>query len=221
MGDSHTTATAAWGDRIAVETLHGVPFRMYTDRPRRVESLLALADRWGTRPHIIKDDRVVTFAELRRAVAAKASELVGLGVKDGDRIFVLGWNGPEWIVNFWACLAAGAIPVLANTWWSAKEVANGLALLSPALTLADATAAAKMPAGAKLGPWEISTSPVQVKALPRRLAGRGRHRADHFHLGYVWTTQSGCPVASRRARPPAHDAAGHEKAAAPSRRSRA
>ena len=40
-------ATALWGDRIAVEVLGGVPLRMYTERPRRVEHLLAFADRWA------------------------------------------------------------------------------------------------------------------------------------------------------------------------------
>ena len=67
-----STAQARWGDQIAVEVVNGVPYRMYTERPRRVEDLLAFADRWGTRPHIIQGDRVVTFDDLRKAVAAKA-----------------------------------------------------------------------------------------------------------------------------------------------------
>jgi steroid-24-oyl-CoA synthetase len=161
-----SSATEAWGDRIAVETLRGVPYRMYTQRPQRVEGLLAFADRWGARPHIVHGDRVVTFAELRLAVAAKARELARLGVKRRDRIFILGWNGPEWIVNFWACLEADAVPVLANTWWSPAEVANGLAALEPALTFADAHAAAKMPAGWRCGPWAISTEGPQGSDVP-------------------------------------------------------
>ena len=40
-----SSATKDWGDQIAVETLHGVPYRMYTERPRRVESLLQYAER--------------------------------------------------------------------------------------------------------------------------------------------------------------------------------
>jgi len=149
---------ARWGDQIAVEVFNGVPYRMYTERPRRVEELLAFAGRWGTRPHIVQGERVVTFEDLLRAVANKARDLAGLGVQRGDRVFLLGWNGPEWVVNFWACLRAGAVPVLANAWWSATEVANGLAALQPALTLADEHAAAKMPAGARTGPWAIDAA---------------------------------------------------------------
>jgi acyl-CoA synthetase (AMP-forming)/AMP-acid ligase II len=155
------SSIATWGDRIAVETFHGIPFRMYTERPHRVESLLAFAERWGTRPHIVQADRVITFSDVRRAVAAKARALSDLQVTRGDRIFVLGWNSPEWIVNFWACLQVGAIPVLANTWWSATEVANGLAALNPALTLADAHAAAKIPEGWRCGPWAITAAHEQ------------------------------------------------------------
>ena len=151
-----STAQTRWGDQIAVEVVSGVPYRMYVDRPRRVEDLLAFATRWGTRPYIIQGDRVVTFDDVHKAVLAKAIELQRLGVQRRERVFILGWNGPEWVVNFWACLCAGAVPVLANTWWSADEIAKGLAALEPALTLADAPAAAKMPAGSRCGPWAIA-----------------------------------------------------------------
>jgi acyl-CoA synthetase (AMP-forming)/AMP-acid ligase II len=68
----------------------------------------------------------------------------------------MGWNSPEWIVNFWACFRAGAVPVLANAWWSETEVANGLALIQPVLTLADARSAGKVPSGFRLGPWDVA-----------------------------------------------------------------
>ena len=150
-----STAQTRWGDQIAVENVNGVPYRMYVERPRRVEDLLAFATRWGARPHIIQGDRVLTFDDMHKAVLAKVAELQGLGVRRGERVFILGWNSPEWVVNFWACLCAGAVPVLANTWWSAAEVAKGLAALEPALTLADAPAAAKMPAASRCGPWAV------------------------------------------------------------------
>ncbi len=149
----------SWGDEIAVETVNGIPYRMYTDRPRRIAELLAFTHRWGERRHIIQDDTVLTFEGMRNAVRAKAAQLLALGVQPGDKIFVLGWNSPEWVVNFWACLHARAVPVLANTWWSTVEIQTGLDALSPALTLADAPSAAKLPAGTKTAPWEIDVAP--------------------------------------------------------------
>ncbi|CAN7607478.1 class I adenylate-forming enzyme family protein [Pseudorhodoferax sp. LjRoot39] len=153
-----STTTTPWGKDIATETIGGVPFRVYTERPRRVEQLLAFAGRWGTQPHLIQDERVLGFQALHAAVLAKARQLAGLGVERGDRVFLLGWNSTEWVVNFWACLQAGAVPVLANAWWSEHEVRNGVALLQPAAALADARTAGKLPAGVPQAPWEIDTA---------------------------------------------------------------
>jgi acyl-CoA synthetase (AMP-forming)/AMP-acid ligase II len=155
-----SSTAAPWGDQIAVEVVRGIPYRMYTDRPRRVEALLAHAARWGTRPHIVQGERSISFDDLRHAVENKAHVLAELGVKRGDAVFVIGWNGPEWVVNFWACLAAGAAPVLANAWWSTQEIADALALMRPTLTLADERAAAKLPQGTRSAPWAIDVSPA-------------------------------------------------------------
>lgn len=147
-----------WGKEIATELVNGVPYKMYTDRPHRVGGLLDFAPGWGARPHIIHGERVLSFAELHSAAEAKAAELTRLGLCAGDRIFILGWNSPEWVVNFWACMRAGLVPVLANAWWSSAEVAGGLAQVQPALVLADARSRDKVAAPWKLGPWDIDTS---------------------------------------------------------------
>lgn len=146
-----------WGDQIALEVVKGIPYKMYTDRPRHLSSVLEHADAWGGRSHIVQGECVLSFRDLRQAVRNKQAELQLLGVQPGDRIFVLGWNGPEWVVNFWACLCAGAVPVLANTWWSKVELAAGLAALEPVLTLADAPAASKMPPDRRRGTWAIDS----------------------------------------------------------------
>ena len=156
-----SSAASSWGKEIATEMIGGIPFRMYTDRPRRVERLLDFAARWGTRPHIIQGERFVTFEDLHQGAVAKARQLADLGIRRGDRIFILGWNSPEWVLNFWACLLVGAVPVLANAWWSEVEVGNGLAALQPAMTLADERCAARVPAGARRGPWGIDTTSWQ------------------------------------------------------------
>ncbi|GAA5233637.1 acyl--CoA ligase [Verticiella sediminum] len=157
-----SSAATPWGKDIATEIIGGVPFRMYKDRPRRVEGLLEFAGRWGARPHIIQGERVLTFEELHQGAVAKARRLADLGIRRGDRIFILGWNSPEWVLNFWACLLAGAVPVLANAWWSEVEVGNGLASLQPAMTLADERCAARVPAHARQGPWGIDMTQRQA-----------------------------------------------------------
>ncbi|MFD7776504.1 class I adenylate-forming enzyme family protein [Streptomyces sp. NPDC059753] len=148
------STTSVWGEEIGHETVRGTAFRTYKDRPRSIAGLLTFADRWGERAHIAQGEQVVTFTGLRNAVAAKAVELKGSGVGRGDQILLLGWNSAEWIINFWACVHVGAVPVLANAWWGKAELSDSLALLSPRLILADARGAANLPADAPVGRWE-------------------------------------------------------------------
>lgn len=145
---------SVWGEQIEVTEVRGVPYRMYAQRPRRLEELLTFADRWGDRLHIVQGQREVTFTDLRRAVTAKAGQLQALGLRPGQYVLLLGWNSPDWVVNFWACVQAGAIPVLANGWWSDNEVADAMERVHPALTLADAHGRAKLPPGSATAPWE-------------------------------------------------------------------
>ena len=144
--------TPSWGDQIVTVERRGVPYRMYTERARRIEQLLAFADRWGSRPHVIQGKREISFAELRQAVTGQVAALAGAGLEPRQHVLILGWNSPEWIVNFWACLQLGAVPVLANAWWSDIEVASALELTRPALVLADARGAARVPSAWARGP---------------------------------------------------------------------
>jgi len=146
-----------WGKEVATEVIGGIPYKMYKDRPHRVGDLLDFSLRWGSRSHIIHGERALTFHELHSAVLSKAAALSTLGLMAGERIFILGWNSPEWVVNFWACLRTGCVPVLANAWWSSAEVLHGLQALKPGLVLADSRSAEKVPEGWRTGPWDIDT----------------------------------------------------------------
>ena len=147
-------SVSVWGTEITVKQAQGVSYKMYAQRPHSIREILAFAGRWGARPHIVQGERIIGFDALTKAVISKAKQLGALGVSRGDRVFILGWNSPEWIANFWACVQVGAVPVLANGWWSAGELSDSLNELRPFITLADAHGAEKMPAGCLRGAWE-------------------------------------------------------------------
>jgi len=160
-----------WNKQIAVERIGGIPFRMYSDRPRRIDHILPLASQWGSRPYVVQGERVVTFDSLGPASTAKTGELLAAGVRPGDHVLILGWNSPDWILNFWACVRIGAVPALGNAWWSEEELAHALSLLQPILVLADARGAAKVPAIWRRGTWEAderatAAPPADPKAAP-------------------------------------------------------
>lgn len=151
-------APPVWGERIVVERRGGVPLRVYSARPRRLSEVLALAGRWGPRRHVVQGSREVSFHDLAAGVGRKALRLAECGIAAGDRVLVLGWNSPDWIINFWACQQLGAVPALANAWWSEAEILEAVDLLQPVAALADDRSAAKLPSACRRPDWETDTS---------------------------------------------------------------
>lgn len=158
-----------WSKEIREETVGGKAFKMYAERPHRTDQILALAAGWGDKPYMIQGDRVVTFAGLERGASDKACQLAAQGVGEGDRVVIFGWNSPDWIMNFWACILLGAVPVLANAWWGETEVNDGLNLIQPKLVLADAKTEGKIPGEWPCGTWAADENAAEA-ALPERPA---------------------------------------------------
>jgi acyl-CoA synthetase (AMP-forming)/AMP-acid ligase II len=168
-----TSVAARWGTEVETVEYGGVPYRVYADRPRDIADMLAFAERWGDRPHIVQGERVVTFAELAGAVRDKAAQLVELRLRRGDRVVLIGFNSPEWVVNFWAAVSVGAVPVLANAWWSREELSDALDLVQPTLVLADGRAVDKLPPGCPTAQWGAPDTPVDVAAPQQEMAPTG------------------------------------------------
>lgn len=180
-GGNMSSAAAFWSAEIAVERIGGVPFRMYVNRPRRLDELVGFAENWADRAYVIQGDRTVTFAAFVRASAAKAQALLGFGARPGDRVFVLGWNGPDWAINYWACLRAGLVPVLANAWWSEAELSDALELIKPAVALVDPRCVARFPEGAApMSAWacdETAAGPASLAHVEPAAASRDENDA--------------------------------------------
>jgi len=126
----------------------GIPFLVY--EPRRTDAAELLEDvrHWGDRVHLVRGEQRMSYAELLDLVPRVATVLGDHGVRPGDRVMLIAFNSVEWIVGFWATLAAGAVVVLANAWWSEAEARHALGVVDVALVLAD-------PRSAKLIPGEV------------------------------------------------------------------
>jgi len=156
---------AHWDKQIAVEPINHIPYRLYTNRPHRIEHLLTFAESWNDSPFIHHGERTLTFRTLLTASATKAKTLAAAGIQPSDRVAIVGWNSPDWVINFWACLRLGAVPVLGNAWWSETELSDAIALVRPIVTLADRHALAKLPKGTPTAPWQTDET-TPVPALP-------------------------------------------------------
>jgi steroid-24-oyl-CoA synthetase len=112
---------------IEVREVRGVPTRVWKHAPLNLPAVLrASRDRDGSE-FVVFDDERITYAENYRRAAALADALAGhFGVQKGDRVAIAMRNYPEWFTAFWGAIAAGAVVVPLNAWWSAPELAYGL-----------------------------------------------------------------------------------------------
>ena len=164
--DAATADRFVWGtDIVRRET--GIPFLVY--EPRRTEAAQLLDDvrQWAERVHLVRGAQRMTYGELLELVPRAAAVLADHGVGPGDRVMLLAFNSVEWIVAFWASLAAGAVVVLANPWWSEEEVRHGLGVVDTTLVLAD-------PRSAKLLPGEVPR--LELEELAALAAEPGQPR---------------------------------------------
>ncbi len=165
-----------WGTSITRRT-DGVPFLVYEPRRRNAAELLDDVRHWGDRVHLVRGEQRVTYDELLDLVPRTAGVLADHGVGPGDRVMLLAFNSVEWIVGFWATLAAGAVVVLANAWWSEAEVRHGLGVVDVTLVLADPRSAKLVPA--EIPVLELEDMAARAAGLRRRSPGRpGRARTN-------------------------------------------
>lgn len=68
-------------------------------------------------------DEVWTYERFSREAGAFAGALADRGLRQGDRVALLLYNRPEFLIAFYACLAAGITPVPLNFRFRSGEVA--------------------------------------------------------------------------------------------------
>lgn len=93
-----------------------------------------------------------TYEQLDRAVRSYGEWLIGLGVRSGDRVAIIGTNSRDWVVAFLAALDVRAIVVPMNYRLSLSEIEAQLRQTDPRVVLADGQVASSVePVAAGLG----------------------------------------------------------------------
>ena len=135
---THELAPAMhWGDMIHREDVFGEPCLCFQTRPKHLAELFVDARRFTDRTYLADAEHGVSFAEHEHLVASGAAMLARHGVEPGARVMLLGANSIGWVIAFWATIAAQAVVVLGNAWWSAEEVQHAVAESAPSLVIAD------------------------------------------------------------------------------------
>ena len=127
-----------WGQEAAPGEFAGHPGLLYPRRPRTFAELLFGVQRWAQRTFLVHGERRISFGEFFTAVGAARNRLRVLGIQPGDRVMVLAYNSPDWVLALWAIWSLGAVPVLGNRWWSRAEAVHAFELLAPRAVITDA-----------------------------------------------------------------------------------
>ena len=85
-------------------------------------NLVDAANEHADRPAVRLDDATLTYADLHRAAAAVAGDLVARGIEPGDRVGLVLPNIPAYPILFYGALYAGAVVVPMNPLLKSREV---------------------------------------------------------------------------------------------------
>ncbi len=130
--------SSPWGDEVVAGQYDGHAGLIYRVRPMSFADLVTGVDRWQPRTFLVHGPRRISFGQFFAAVGVARDRLATLGIQRGDRVLLLAYNSPEWVLALWAIWAAGGVPVLGNRWWSGPEAAHCVTVVGPRAVITDA-----------------------------------------------------------------------------------
>lgn len=145
--DEAVARLTAPGELFEMEVIEvrGVPLRAWKATPPSLRSVLDLSLGYGDADFLVYEDERTTYARHYRMAATLARRLRDdLGVQKGDRVAIAMRNLPEWVIAFWGAVAAGAVVVPLNAWWTGGELAYGLSDSGTAVAFVDAERAERI-----------------------------------------------------------------------------
>jgi long-chain acyl-CoA synthetase len=133
------------GQLFETEEIGDTGVRTWKHAPAHFRVLLENSRWQGDKEFLLYEDERMTYEEHFRRAATLANRLITeYGVVKGDRVVVAMRNYPEWVVAFSAALAAGAIAVPLNAWWTEPELAYGVGDCGAKVLIADGERAARL-----------------------------------------------------------------------------
>ncbi|MEV4581131.1 class I adenylate-forming enzyme family protein [Nonomuraea jabiensis] len=150
MSPSHAQVVAQLtgpGQLFEIEEIGDTGIRTWKHAPTHFRALLEMSRFHGEKVFLVYEDEHITFEDHFRRAATLANRLVEeYGVRKGDRVGVAMRNYPEWVVSLSAALAAGAIAVPLNAWWTEAELAYGVRDSGAKVLIADGERAVRLAA---------------------------------------------------------------------------
>ncbi|TMR24520.1 acyl--CoA ligase [Nonomuraea turkmeniaca] len=133
------------GQLFEMEEIGDTGVRTWKHAPTQFRALLEMSRFHGEKVFLVYEDEQITYEDHFRRAATLANRLVDeYAVRKGDRVAVAMRNYPEWVISFSAVLAAGAVAVPLNAWWTEAELAYGVRDSGAKVLIADGERAARL-----------------------------------------------------------------------------
>jgi len=112
---------------IGTEMIGDRSLRTFVKRERSLREKVANAGARGDVDFMVQGDRRISYGEFAQRVwgAARALQLEH-GLVKGDRLAILSYNCPDWLIALFGAASAGGIAVGLNGWWATEEIEYGL-----------------------------------------------------------------------------------------------
>ncbi|HKU38841.1 MAG TPA: class I adenylate-forming enzyme family protein, partial [Polyangiales bacterium] len=169
LAEAHALLTAP-GSLFEMEEklIRGVRIRVWKNAPPTLRDVLLNMHAFKQRTALVYEDERVTYDAFIRATLTLAHELIGRGVRKGDRVALIMRNLPEWPVAFFASAITGAIITPLNAWWTGPELEYALVDSGTKIALVDGER------------WQrIAEHLPNCPALERVYVSRVEERLDH------------------------------------------
>ena len=112
---------------VVTEPVRGVPMKTFKNRERSIREKIANVGLRGDVDCLVQGDRRISYREFTRGVwGAGAALRDDFGFRKGDRLAVLAYNSPDWLVTLFGATSLGGIGVGINGWWKSEEIHYGL-----------------------------------------------------------------------------------------------
>jgi long-chain acyl-CoA synthetase len=112
---------------VITETVRGRAMKTFKNRERSLREKVAAAAARGDVDFLVQGERRYSYGDFGRRVWGAARALASdHGLAKGDRVAILAYNSPDWIIALFGATSAGGIAVGLNGWWAAEELEYGL-----------------------------------------------------------------------------------------------
>ena len=186
---------AAWRE-LDRSSVRGRPALVWRQRPQHLLDLLDLSAGRDDLYLLVQGPRRISFGAFRHTVEFGAAALKTLGVRPGDRVLIVLFNSPEFLLAQWSAWRLGAVPVLGNRWWSGTDLAAAALRIMPSLIVTDmATPEFARPSSPTVSPAEIANWWGAAPEFDRAADPRLDSREDDIALIEFTAGSSGAPKA--------------------------